>query len=252
MGQVLAVISGKGGTGKTSLCAGVAGCLCMEGGRVLCIDADLGLRNLDISLGMASEAGLAFTDVMQGAYDLSQAPYAAGFSQLQLLTAPVLARAEELEPEAFGRMIDQARTQYDWVLIDAPAGVGAGFDLAVRFADELMVVCLADPASQRDAARAAELALQRREIPARLVVNRVSPRLFQKMRATIDDVMDGVALPLLGIVPEDADVTLAAVEGKPLCQYTYRGAALACLHIARRLQGKRVPLMKIRQTFVGM
>ena len=252
MGQVLAVISGKGGTGKTSLCAGVAGCLCMEGASVLCIDADLGLRNLDISLGMASEAGLAFTDVMQGGYTLDQAPYAAGLAKLQLLTAPVSVKPEELDPTRFEALIEQARQRYDWVLIDAPAGVGTGFELAVRFADELMVVCLADPASQRDAGRAAEIALNKRQIPARLVVNRVSPKLFQKMRATIDDVMDSVGLPLLGIVPEDADVTLAAVEGKPLCQYTYQGASLACLHIARRLQGKRVKLMKIRRTFAGM
>ena len=84
------------------------------------------------------------------------------------------------------------------------------------------------------------------------VVNRVSPRLFQKMNATIDDIMDGVGLPLLGIVPDDADVTLAAVEGKPLCQYTFRGAGLACLHIAQRLRGKRVKLMKIRRTLAGM
>ena len=145
-----------------------------------------------------------------------------------------------------------AKERYDWVLIDAPAGVGAGFELAIRFADELVVVCLADPASQRDAARAAELALSRRDVPARLVVNRVSPRLFQKMNATIDDIMDGVGLPLLGIVPDDADVTLAAVEGKPLCQYTFHGAGLACLHIAQRLQGKRVKLMKIRRTLAGM
>ena len=252
MGQVLAVISGKGGTGKTSLCAGVAGCLCMEGASVLCIDADLGLRNLDISLGMASEAGLAFTDVMQGGYTLDQAPRAAGLAKLQLLTAPVSVKPEELDPARFEALIEQARQRYDWVLIDAPAGVGTGFELAVRFADELMVVCLADPASQRDAGRAAEIALNKRQIPARLVVNRVSPKLFQKMRATIDDVMDSVGLPLLGIVPEDADVTLAAVEGKPLCQYTYQGASLACLHIARRLQGKRVKLMKIRRTFAGM
>ena len=72
------------------------------------------------------------------------------------------------------------------------------------------------------------------------------------MNATIDDIMDGVGLPLLGIVPDDADVTLAAVEGKPLCQYTFRGAGLACLHIAQRLQGKRVKLMKIRRTLAGM
>ena len=252
MGRVLAVISGKGGTGKTSLCAGVAGCLCMEGARVLCIDADLGLRNLDISLGMASEAGLSFLDVMQGGYTLDQAPRAAGLENLQLLTAPVAAEAGELDETQFEALIRAAKEAYDWVLIDAPAGVGEGFRLAVRFADELMVVCLADPASQRDAARAAELALGLREVPARLVVNRVSPRLFQKMRATVDDIMDGVGLPLLGIVPDDADVTLAAVEGKPLCQYTFQGAGLACLHIAQRLQGKRVKLMKIRRSFAGM
>lgn len=252
MGQVLAVISGKGGTGKTSVCAGVAGCLCMEGARVLCIDADLGLRNLDISLGMTSEAGLSFLDVMRGDYAIEQAPRAAGLPGLQLLTAPVSVRAGELDMAQFEALLCRARESYDWVLIDAPAGVGAGFELAIRFADELVVVCLADPASQRDAARAAELALSRRDVPARLVVNRVSPRLFQKMNATIDDIMDGVGLPLLGIVPDDADVTLAAVEGKPLCQYTFHGAGLACLHIAQRLQGKRVKLMKIRRTLAGM
>ena len=252
MGQVLAVISGKGGTGKTSVCAGVAGCLCMEGARVLCIDADLGLRNLDISLGMASEAGLSFLDVMRGDYAIEQAPRAAGLPGLQLLAAPVSVRAGELDMAQFEALLCRARESYDWVLIDAPAGVGAGFELAIRFADEFMIVCLADPASQRDAARAAELALSRRDVPAKLVVNRVSPKLFQKMNATIDDIRDGVGLPLLGIVPDDADVTLAAVEGKPLCQYTFRGAGLACLHIAQRLQGKRVKLMKIRRTLAGM
>ena len=117
--------------------------------------------------------------------------------------------------------------------------------MAIRFADEAMLVTLAGPASQRDAARTAELLLQERQIPARLVVNRAVPKLFARMRATVDDVMDGVGLPLLGIVPDDASVTLAAAEGKPLVQYTYHGAALACLHIAKRLCGQRVPLMKI-------
>ena len=190
MGQVLAVISGKGGTGKTSVCAGVAGCLCLEGARVLCIDADLGLRNLDISLGMASEASVSFLEVMRGDYTLEQAPRAAGLSGLQLLTAPVSVCAEDLDEAQFASLIDEARRRYDWVLLDAPAGIGAGFDLAVRHADELMVVCLADPASQRDAARAAELALTKREVPAKLVVNRVSPQLFRRMNATVDDIMD--------------------------------------------------------------
>ena len=109
MGQVLAVISGKGGTGKTSVCAGVAGCLCLEGARVLCIDADLGLRNLDISLGMASEASVSFLEVMRGDYTLEQAPRAAGLSGLQLLTAPVSVCAEDLDEAQFASLIDEAR-----------------------------------------------------------------------------------------------------------------------------------------------
>ena len=244
MGQVLAVISGKGGTGKTSVCAGVAGCLCLEGARVLCIDADLGLRNLDISLGMASEASVSFLEVMRGDFTLEQAPRAAGLSGLQLLTAPVSVCAEDLDGAQFASLIDEARRRYDWVLLDAPAGIGAGFDLAVRHADELMVVCLADPASQRDAARAAELALTKREVPAKLVVNRVSPRAYRRMKMTVDDIMDGVGLPLLGLVPEDFHVTLAAARGRPLVLETKRGAAAACLHIARRLLGRKMPLMR--------
>lgn len=245
MAQVLAVISGKGGTGKTSLCAGIASCLAMEGMHVLCIDLDVGLRNLDIALGMSDEAVLPFTVVMRGEYSLQQAASHPTIPGLQMLTAPVTEAAERVDEAAFGTLLAQAQEQYDWILLDAPAGVGAMFRLATRFASEAVVIALADPASQRDAARAADLLLQSRQIPARLIVNRASPRLFARMNATIDDVMDGVGLPLIGVVPDDVSVTLAAAEGKPLVQYTYHGAALACLNIAKRLCGKRVPLMKI-------
>ena len=243
--QVLAVISGKGGTGKTSLCAGIASCLAMDGLRVLCIDLDVGLRNLDIALGMQDVAVLPFTALMRGEYSLQQATQHPTLANLFLLTAPVTEDPETIDADAFGRLLDAARDAFDRILLDAPAGVGALFRMATRYADEAAVVALADPASQRDAARAAELLLQEREIPARLIVNRAIPRLFARMHATVDDVMDGVGLPLLGVVPDDTAVTLAAAEGKPLVQYTYHGAALACHHIAGRLCGRRVPLMKI-------
>ena len=243
--QVLAVISGKGGTGKTSLCAGIASCLAMDGLRVLCIDLDVGLRNLDIALGMSDIAILPFTSVMRGEYSLQQASAHPTIANLHMLTAPVTERPEDVDAAAFGALIAAARQQYDWILLDAPAGVGALFRLAVQCADEAVVVTLAGPAAQRDAARAAELLLAQRTIPARLIVNRASPRMFARMRATVDDVMDGVGLPLIGVVPDDASVTLAAAAGKPLVQYTFRGAALASLHIAQRLLGRRVPLMKI-------
>ncbi len=245
MAQVLAVISGKGGTGKTSLCAGIASCLAMDGQKVLCIDLDVGLRNLDIALGMSDTAVLPFTAVMRGEYSLQQATAHPTIRDLWMLTAPVTEDPESIDTAAFGDLLQAARERYDWILLDAPAGVGTLFRMAVQFADEAALVALADPASQRDAARAAELLLQEREIPARLIVNRTIPRLFARMHATIDDVMDGVGLPLVGVVPDDASVTLAAAEGKPLVQYTYHGAALACLNIARRLCGQRVPLMKL-------
>lgn len=247
MGQVIAVISGKGGTGKTSLTAGVAACLAAEGQKVLCIDCDMGLRNLDLSLGLADEATVAFTDVMDGLYTLEDAVAHPRIPGLDLLTAPVTKLPEDVDQEAFGRLLEEVRAQYDWCLIDAPAGVGVGFQLATRYADELVVVAVADPASMRDAARAADLIeLQDRpDRPMRLVVNRVSRRMYRKLRATVDDVMDGVGLPLLGIVPDDISVTLAAAASEPLILYTSRGASVACLHIARRLCGRRATLLRL-------
>ena len=158
--QVLAVISGKGGTGKTSLCAGIASCLAMDGLRVLCIDLDVGLRNLDIALGMQDVAVLPFTALMRGEYSLQQATQHPTLANLFLLTAPVTEDPETIDADAFGRLLDAARDAFDWILLDAPAGVGALFRMATRYADEAAVVALADPASQRDAARAAELLLQ--------------------------------------------------------------------------------------------
>ena len=247
MGQVIAVISGKGDTGKTSLTAGVAACLAAEGQKVLCIDCDMGLRNLDLSLGLADEATVAFTDVMDGLYTLEDAVTHPRIPGLDLLTAPVTKLPEDVDQEAFGRLLEEVRAQYDWCLIDAPAGVGVGFQLATRYADELVVVAVADPASMRDAARAADLIeLQDRpDRPMRLVVNRVSRRMYRKLRATVDDVMDGVGLPLLGIVPDDISVTLAAAASEPLILYTSRGASVACLHIARRLCGRRATLLRL-------
>lgn len=245
MGQVLTVTSGKGGTGKTTLCAAIASCLAAEGQMVLCIDLDVGMRNLDISLGMTDLAAVSFADVMYGRTALESAAAHPAISGLYLLTAPILEQPEQLDADAFGAMLEQAKAAYDWILIDAPAGVGAGFRLATHFADRILVAATPDPASLRDAGRTAELLEQDGQTQMHVVVNRVIPRLLGRMRFTIDDVMDGVGLPLLGIVPDDYKVVLAAASGTPLVLYEQKGAAMACLHIARRLCGRKVPLMKL-------
>ena len=240
MGKILTFVSGKGGTGKTSMCAAVASCLSAMGDRVLCIDADVGLRNLDLALGMSDAAALPFTDVMDGAYAPEELPGEERLRGLRLLTAPVGQSVEEIDADAFRAMLARCREVFDWCLIDAPAGIGAGFRLACGAADEAIVVTGADAAAMRDGARAAQLLPE--ELPAKVLVNRVSRPMYRKMQKTVDDVMDAVGLPLLGIVPEDEAVPLSAASGLPLVLNGGKGAAAACLRIARRLKGIRTPL----------
>ena len=240
MGKILTFVSGKGGTGKTSMCAAVASCLSAMGDRVLCIDADVGLRNLDLALGMADAGALPFTCVMDGEYAPEELPGEERLRGLRLLTAPVGKTVEEIDTEAFRAMLLRCRDAFDWCLVDAPAGIGAGFRLACVAADEAIVVTGADAAAMRDGARAAQLLPE--GLSARVLVNRVSKPMYRKMQKTVDDVMDAVGLPLLGIVPEDDAVPLAAAGGMPLVLERTRGASAACLRIARRLKGIRTPL----------
>lgn len=242
MGQLIAVLSGKGGTGKTSVCAGVSTALARDGFSVLAIDCDMGLQNLDISLGLRDSGALSFLDVCEGGYTLDQATKHPAFETLFFLTAPLNRSAEGVDSRAFKKMLDQARRRFDYIFLDAPAGIDAGFTLAAQFADRVLLVTGADPAAVRDAGRAGQLLEQMGKTDVKLIVNRVSRRLFSTMSITIDDVMDDAGLPLIGVVPEDQNVTLAAAFGVPLIAYTGRGASRACRSIARRLQGRTVPL----------
>lgn len=132
MGNVIAVLSGKGGTGKTTVCAGLATGLAAQGRRVLCIDLDVGLRNLDIALGLAQVPALSFPDVSEGGEPIQSAARHPAYETLFFLTAPVGRSPEELDQEAFDRMMAEVRRTFDVCLLDAPAGVGAGFQMAAR------------------------------------------------------------------------------------------------------------------------
>lgn len=242
MGELIAVLSGKGGTGKTSVCAGVACALAQAGHRVLCIDCDVGLRNLDIALGLSDVGTLSFLDISEGDYALDMATAHPVYPNLFFLTAPMNRPVEEIDPSAFAAMLDTARRHFHYVLLDAPAGIEAGFSLAAKFADRVILVTGADPASVRDASRAAEVLELMGKTNVRLVVNRISKKMASAMALTIDDVMDRAGLPLLGLVPEDPDVVLAAAFKQPLLGYTKKGAAAACRRIAKRIQGFSVPV----------
>ena len=242
MGELIAVLSGKGGTGKTTVCAALASALAADGKKVLCIDCDIGLRNLDIALGISDIAGLSFWDVCRGGSRLDQATRHPVFPGLFFLTAPMDRPADQIDTDAFLSLLTQARRHFHYVLLDAPAGIEAGFRLAARYADRIVLVTGSDPASIRDASRASEVLELMGKKNVRLVINRVDKKMVSAMRLTVDDIMDQAGLPLLGIVPEDGNVVLSAAFKQPLLHYTRKGAAAACKRIARRIQGLRVPI----------
>ena len=243
MGELYAVVSGKGGTGKTSVCAGIATALAEAGKQVLCVDCDVGLRNLDISLGMSDSGNLSFLDVSEYGYDLNNAPRHGIFPTLSFLTAPMNRSAEDIDPAPFTELLYRAREKFDFIFLDAPAGVDAGFRLVTGAADQFLVVTGAGPAAVRDAARVGELLELAGKSGARLVVNRVDKAMLSTVRMTIDDIMDTAGLPLAGIVLEDPHVTLAAAFSLPLLQYASRcDAAKACRRIAARIQGIHQPI----------
>ena len=244
MGTVITVTSGKGGTGKTTVTGGVASCLARLGKSVLCIDMDIGLRNLDISLGLSDRALMDFADVALGNCPLGRAAVShPDLPGLSLLTAP-MRLSPRLTYDRVRALLNTARLRYDYILIDSPAGLGPGFQLAVCGADRALVVATNDASSLRDAQRTVEELSQLRQV--HLVMNRIQPKLLRQLRTTIDDAMDAAGLPLIGVIPEDKRVILAANMGRPLILEGRRGAANACLNIAKRIEGHRVAVMRIR------
>ena len=242
MGELIAVVSGKGGTGKTSVTALLSTALAQSGKRILCIDCDVGLRNLDIALGLSEEGALSFADVYSGEYSLTMATAHPLFPGLQFLTAPMGCAAADVDFDAFAQLLAQARQQFSYIFLDAPAGIEAGFSLAAQYADRVILVTNSDPASIRDAFQAGNILERMGKTNVRLVVNRIHKRTAEAMGLTVDDIMDQAGLPLLGIVPEDVNVVLAAAKGQPLIRAARGGAAAACRRIAKRITGQVVPV----------
>ena len=248
MGQCIAVVSGKGGTGKTSFTAGVGEALALSGRRVLCLDCDVGLRNLDLALGLSDRALMDFSDVAQGRCSLESAvveqPRLPG---LFLLTAPVRTRGRPVTETQMADLLAEVRKRYDFCLLDAPAGLGTGFLLATASADRAVVVTTTDPSSLRDAQHTVMELDRFGSGKLHLVVNRVRKKLLRSMHATIDDAIDKAGLPLIGVVPEDDALLLSLTRGTPLLLASSQSpAAWAYRNIAARLQGGRVPLLRIK------
>lgn len=247
MGQVIAVVSGKGGTGKTSFTANVGMALAQMGRTTLCLDCDVGLRNLDIALVMTDRAVMDFTDVMYGRCTLQEAAVQhPKYKNLFLLTAPTRMGAQDVDRDAFRQLFPEIRNRFDYCIVDAPAGLGSGFQLALAGADRAVVVTTTEASSLRDAQRTVmELNwLGRGQV--HLVVNRCKQKLLKSLHQTIDDAIDSAGLPLLGVIPEDETMPLYAGRGEALLDTNNNYAARAFRNIAKRMDGRKAALMKIR------
>lgn len=246
-GQCIAVVSGKGGTGKTSFTAGVGAALAQSGRRVLCLDCDVGLRNLDLALGLSDRAFMDFSDVARRRCPLEMAvvehPNIPG---LFLLTAPARVRGSDVTEQEMASLLKDIRSRFDFCLLDAPAGLGSGFRLATCAADRCVVVTTTDASSLRDAQHTVMELNHFSAGKLHLVVNRVRKKMLRSMHATIDDAIDKAGLPLIGVVPEDDQLPLSLHQGVPLLLRSSDNAAAAYKNIAKRLQGQRVPLLRIR------
>ncbi len=247
-GIVLTVTSGKGGVGKTTTAANVSVALAMTGQTVVVIDADIGLRNLDIVMGLEGYILYDLIQVVEGRCALEQALIRdKRLDNLYILPASQTKDKMALAPEQMVAVCNELRTWADYILIDSPAGIERGFQNAIAPADEILLVTTPEVSSLRDADKVIYLLERHVGLPPRLVINRYNVPLVRRGdMLSRQDVLDILAVDLLGVVPEDDEILVAMNRGHPIAFNQNAYASMAYHNIARRILGYNVPLMPFR------
>lgn len=247
MGKIVIVASGKGGTGKTTLTSHVGAALARSGRLTALVDADAGFRNLDIALGLESSIVYDYSDFINGSSDLDDILIkSSDFENLYFVAAPQSVPTTDFNDEKTAEFWQSLKNRFEFVLADAPAGMGDGFMFAARYADEAIIVSLAETSSLRDADRVVDVLEELGVETVRLVLNRIRPELIErKIMMNVDDCVDVLSIPILGIIPEDEAVTRSMISGSPLMDITEGGAGMAFGNIAGRLEGKQIPMMDL-------
>ena len=244
--RVILICSGKGGVGKTTLTANLGISLARQGLSTAVLDADFGLRNLDLLLGLENRIVYTAQEVLEEECRLDQALVKhKQESNLSLLPAGNPRMLDWLKPDDMKRIVDMLKEQFNYVLIDCPAGVEDGFKNAVAGAKEAIVVTNPEVSAVRDADRVIGLLNTNGIKPVQLVLNRVRPKMIASQEMlSVDDVTDILALPLLGLVLEDEQVIVSTNRGEPLTLIGSKSPAAKCYaNIASRLLGEDVPLI---------
>ncbi|WP_261133078.1 septum site-determining protein MinD [Bacillus sp. Marseille-Q3570] len=249
MGEAIVITSGKGGVGKTTTTANIGTSLALLGKKVCLIDTDIGLRNLDVIMGLENRIIYDLVDVAHNRCKLHQALIKdKRFECLYLLPAAQTKDKSAVKPEQMKAMVTELKQDYDYVIIDCPAGIEQGFKNAIAGADKSIVVTNPETSSVRDADRIIGL-LEQEEIEApKLIVNRLKPHMMESGDSLdVDEIVSILAVELLGIVTDDELVIRASNRGEPIALNPDTKASQAYRNIARRILGESVPLMSLEQ-----
>lgn len=247
-GQIITISSGKGGVGKTTTTANLGLGLAMLGAKVICIDADIGLRNLDVMMGLENRIVYDIVNYIEGRCRFRQALVRdKRFPDLFMMPAAQTRDKSAISVEEMQAVAHEAATIADYVLIDSPAGIEHGFRYAVTPADLVLIVTNPEVASVRDADRVIGLLEAEGWASARLIINRIKPDLVRRNEMLDPDtVVDLLAIDLVGIIPEDPDILTAGNRGQPVVLDQRSSAGQAFRNIARRLNGENVPFEPLK------
>ncbi|SEO36000.1 septum site-determining protein MinD [Amphibacillus marinus] len=247
MAEAIVITSGKGGVGKTTTTANLGTALALLNKKVCLMDTDIGLRNLDVVMGLENRIIYDIIDVAQGRCKLKQALIKdKRFDYLFLLPAAQTSDKNDLTPDSVVEMIAELKKEFDYIIIDCPAGIEQGYKNAVAGADHAIVVTTPEKSSVRDADRIIGL-LEHEEISSpKLVINRIRNHMMKSGdMLTIDEVVQVLSIDLLGIVADDEDVIKASNRGEPVAFQPNTKASISYRNIARRILGESVPLQSL-------
>lgn len=249
-GQVVTITSGKGGVGKTTATANLGVALARRGQRVACLDADIGLRNLDVVMGLENRIVFDLVDVVEGRARLRQALIKdKRLPELQLLPAAQKRDKTAVTDKQMVKLCDELRKEFDFVLVDSPAGIESGFKYSVAPADAVLLVVTPEVSSVRDADRVIGLVEAQDKPAPKLIINRMRPSMVKRgdMLGT-PDVLEILSVELIGIVPEDEAIITSTNKGHPVALEDNSPAGGAFTRIAQRMLGEDVPFQTFDDT----